>query len=157
MSGNLSLSQPLPTSQWHGKASFLSGVAEVSPPVWSAEKIFTKLYKGVRNCPNCSRGVFANQHWKCSHACRPVLEVLSVSHVSRCRPMVIALEYCNLTSVQNTAPSVCIWERVQEDHAFFFSIIRIALCASTALTTTMLTRIELSEVRTDLSLTFVLI
>jgi len=44
------------------------------------------LSKGVRNHFN---GVFANQYWKCSHACRSVLEVLSVSCACRSRPMVV--------------------------------------------------------------------
>ena len=65
--------------------------------------------KGVRNC---SHEVFANQYWKCSHACRSVLEVLSVKHACRSWPMVIDL----------VSPSTA-WERVQKtNHTFFFSI-----------------------------------
>ena len=52
--------------------------------------------KGIRNC---SHEVFANQYWKCSHACRSW-------------PMVIDL----------VSPSTA-WERVQKtNHTFFFSI-----------------------------------
>jgi len=58
------------------------------PSKQSVEKFSLSFSKGVRNR---SHGVFANQYWKCSCACRSVLEVLSVSHACRSRPMVVDL------------------------------------------------------------------
>jgi len=71
--------------------------------------------KGVRNR---SHGVFA------------VLEVLSVSHVCRSRPMVVDLSASTTTLQLGMCP---------ENHTFYFSVNKIASSASTALTTTMLT------------------
>ena len=72
-------------------------------------------------------GVFGNQYCKCSHACRSVLEVLSVSCACRRRPMVVDL-------VSSLHPEMC-----PENHTFFLPAGRVqsAWLAGPKITLTM--------------------
>ena len=106
----------------------------------TVQKFFSLSFsKGVRNH---SHGVFVNQYWKCSHACRSVLEVLSVCRAGRSRPRVV-----DLVSLSTATLHLGNVSRKP-----FLVSVRIVSSGSTALTTTMLTWIKLSEVHTYLGL-----